>query len=248
MALRIDEPQVKRSNTMPNKKSEPGREPLPPYISFKTFLGFIQKLKETAVPERIDVSLLRTYSGSVGRQLIAALRYLGLIEEGGRTTEKMVPLVKAYDTSEWQEALSNVIFDAYGELTGDLNLDVATPAQLEEKFRLRGAEGEVLQKCFTFYVTAVRHAGVTLSPHIVNRPRARAERGRSRSRRLPESAAENGAVAEVPSPQAGTVRFAFPIPAKVPATILVPADLESEDWEMIDSMIRAYIERRRKGT
>ena len=63
--------------------NDDARKPLPPYISFKTFTGFMQKLKETTVPERIDGSVLKNYAGSTAAQLTAALRSLRLIEENG---------------------------------------------------------------------------------------------------------------------------------------------------------------------
>ncbi len=232
------------------KDTSEERAPLPPYISFKTLENFVKRLKETTVPARVDSSLLRTFSGSVARQLTAAMRYLALIEDGGKTTDKLGRLVKAYGTADWQAALGEVIFDAYRELIGDLNLAVATPAQLAEKFKHRGAEGQVLQKCVTFYLAAARQGGMTLSPHIMSKPRGRSERARGRPKRLrPETReAEYNEVMGEPAVQGGaTVRFAFPIPEKHPATIFLPADLNPEDWQMIDAMVRAYIDRRQKG-
>lgn len=227
-------------------KRDDDRLPLPPYISFKTFLGLMQKLKETAIPERIDHSILNTYSGSAARQIIAALKYLRLIEETGRTTDKLRQLVETYDTPQWKGNLTNAIFDAYRDLIGDLNLGVATPAQLEEKFKSRGAEGQVLQRCVAFFIAALTNAGVTFSPHISMKPRARSDRGRGRYKRLrPENSGEE--VADEPLIQTGTVRFCFPIPDKPAATLHLPSDLTTEDWEMVESMIRAFIQRKEKA-
>lgn len=222
-------------------KNEIQRQPLPPYVSFKTFEGFIQKLHDTAVPERVDTSLLRSYSGSVGRQLIATLKYLGLIEDSGRVTGKLEALAKSYGTSEWQQQVGDTISDAYVNVVGDLNLDVATHGQLVEKFKAQGADGQVLQKCVAFYIAALRNAGLTFSPYIAERPRGRPAR-RSKTR----EGIEEQPAADTPQPQPGTVRFSFPIPDKSPATIFLPADLAGEDWEMIDNMVRAYIARRQK--
>jgi len=67
-----------------NKNAD--RQPLPPYVPFKTFVTFIKKLKDTTVPERIDSSVLRSYSGGMAGQLTAALKYLKLTEDNSKTT------------------------------------------------------------------------------------------------------------------------------------------------------------------
>jgi hypothetical protein len=220
------------------------RGPLPPYIPFKTFLTFIQKLKSTAVPERIDLSVLRTYSGSTARQLIAALKFLGLIEDAGTTNEQLTKLVNAYDSPGWKDELSDLIFTKYSDIIGNLNIDIATPAQVDEKFKAKGADGQVLQKCVGFYVAALVNAGVSFSPYIMNRPRAKADRGRVKIKRR-----ENGNGMQDPGeepPSSGMVRFAFPIPGKQSANIYVPAEITEDDWNMIDAMVAAYIQRKEK--
>ncbi len=231
------------------KQDEESKQPLPPYLPFKTFAGFIQRLKGTAVPERIDSSVLRSYSGSSGRQLIAALKFLGLIEEGGSITHQLPILVNAYGAPSWQEVFGNLLRDAYQGVIGDLRVEIATRAQLDERFRSRGADGEVLQKCVAFYVAAMQSAEAKVSPFILERSRPgrpRGSGGRSRTKRE----RQNGGIEteeETPSVQPGTVRFAFPIPDKLPVTMFLPADLSIEDWQMVDAMIQAYIRRREKG-
>ena len=226
---------------------EDERRPLPPYIPFKTFQGFIQKLKDTVIPERVDSTLLRSYSGSVGRQITAALKFLGMVDGNNYTTDKLKAAVKVYGNPQWGEEFSQIVVDAYSDLIGDLNLDVATYGQLADRFRAWGAEGQVLQKCIAFYLAATRNIGWTLSPHITSRERPKTERGsRTRARRTAEP---NGKYStdEIPlAAAAGSVRFSFPIPEKATASLILPSDLVTDDWEMIDSMVRAYISRRQK--
>ncbi len=230
------------------KNTEVERQPLPPYVSFKTLEGFIGKLKETTVPARIDLSVLRNYANSVARQLIVALKWLELIAENGTTSEKLNGLVKSYGSAEWGDVLNQVIFDAYNDLIGDLDLDTATPAQLAEKFRAQGAEGEVLDKCISFYLNALRSAGTTLSPHIMNRPRGRpASRGKVRRTSVESVPLMPAPGEQSPAGTVGTVRFSFPIPDKPSVTMFLPADLVDKDWEMIDAMVRAYIARKEKS-
>src|SRR5258706_1259760 len=109
------------------------RQPLPPYIPFKTFQGFIQKLKDTVIPERIDTRLLRSYSVSMGRQITAALKFLQMIDGNNFTTEKLKAAVKVYGTPQWGEDFGQIVTEAYMELIGDLNLDVATYGQFADR-------------------------------------------------------------------------------------------------------------------
>jgi hypothetical protein len=223
------------------------RRPLPPYIPFRTFQGFIEKLRDTAVPERVDTSLLKSYSGSIGRQIVAALKFLKLLDDNNFATQELSKVVKAFGSAEWQETFADILVGAYSELIGDLNLDVATFGQLQDRFKTWGAEGQVLQKCISFYLSATTNVGWTISPHISNRERARSERTpRTRSKRVQlvddEQRESNGSSENV----LGSVRFSFPIPGKSTAGISLPSDLVTEDWEMIDTMIRAYIARKNK--
>jgi hypothetical protein len=232
--------------------TETERLPLPPYVSWKTFLNLIERLKGTSVPNRIDPSVLRSYAGSVGRQLVVTLKYLNLIEEGGRTNERLKKLVASYDTTEWQEALTEVLFDAYSDVhSGVENLDEATYRELQDAFRRVGADGAVLDKCISFWIGGMISCGTTVSPHIVNRPKARstARNGKPRKASKPAVDPTDHTQAEpnpVAGPQSGYAKFSFPVPGKASATIYVPADLATDDWEMIDAMIRAYVTRRNK--
>jgi len=221
------------------------RQPLPPYIPFKTFQGFIQKLKDTVIPERVDSTLLRSYSGSMGRQLIAALKFLKFVDGNNYSTDGLKAAVKSYGSPEWGETFGEYVVGAYGELIGELNLDVATYGQLAERFKAWGADGQVLQKCIAFYLAATRNIGWTISPHVTSRERIKNERSiRPRAKKRDE--ADGNRDLEIPSSGAGSIRFSFPVPEKTTASLILPSDLAPEDWEMIDSMVRAYISRRQK--
>lgn len=234
---------------MAEKDKENGKQPLPPYISFKTFYGLIQRLHElSVVPDQIDSGVLRSYSNSVARQIITALKYLRLIEPSGKTTDRLRNLVAAFDNLDaWQQQLSDLIFDVYQPIISDLNLDTATAKQLAERFRAIGAEGEVLQKCVSFFVAALLSSGTTISPHIIQAPRKKQERPRGSKNTLRKTratkASDDDDVAETPTATGGSVKFSFPVPEKGTATIFIPSDVTSEDWEMIEIMMRAYVSR-----
>jgi len=206
----------------------------------------VQKLKDTVIPERVDTTLLRSYSGSVARQLIAALKFLGMVDGNNYSTDKLKTAVKAYGAPEWSENFGEIFAAAYSELIGDVNLDIATYGQLADRFRAWGADGQVLQKCIAFYLTATRNIGWTISPHITSRKPPRNERASRSHAKKPTEVNQRELPEENAATGSGSVRFSFPIPEKSTASLILPSDLVTEDWEMIDSMVRAYISRRQK--
>ena len=76
--------------------TEKSRKRLPPYISYKSFRNFIDNLQQTGIPSRIDRSYWgERLSGSTGTQLMAALRFLGLVDTNGVPDERLRQLVMA---------------------------------------------------------------------------------------------------------------------------------------------------------
>jgi hypothetical protein len=150
-----------------------GRKRLPPYISYRLFRNFLERLLQQGVPARIDRSYwerIGLLSGSSGTQLMAALRYLNLIDENGRPLERLKPLVLA--KGEQRTALLREIArDCFGfALQGSLDPGSATYQQLEEifveKFQL---DGQLSRKCLKFFCEISKDAGLQLSPYILER-------------------------------------------------------------------------------
>ena len=225
------------------------RKPLPPYIPFKTFQNLIRKLKESTVPDQIDLSVLRSYSNSMARQVVASLKYMKLIDPFGKTQDRLRVLVDNYDTPQWRDTWLESFFEVYDPLLNGLSLESATPQQLEEKFRIAGAEGQMLQKCMAFFVAGVAEAGAGISPHITNRPRKpRAGKGRGRPKKTENNDGETRDLVFTPDigfgkPPVGWAKFVLAVPGKGPVTILMPNDVTTDDWEMINTMMNAYVAR-----
>ena len=139
----------------------------PPYIPYATFDNFINGLGESAVPDKIDSSLMRNLSGSARSGLMVALRYLNLIDEDGNTIGPLEKLAKSQGAQRG-EILSVVLAAAYSFLgSGDLDLTRATPAQLAEAIGAEGATGGTRDKAVGFFLKAAETAGIPLSPHIL---------------------------------------------------------------------------------
>lgn len=124
-----------------------------PYTSFKTLLNFIQKLTaDKAVPPRIDRSIL---GGSEGQktQVLAALRFFGLIGDRGDVTPLLQQLVD--DEKDRPRNMRALLQKHYPKATSLAEVN-ATTKQLEETFS--GLSGDTLRKAMTFYLHAAKYA------------------------------------------------------------------------------------------
>jgi hypothetical protein len=153
--------------------TEKGRKHLPPYVSYRTFHNFIEQLQQR-MPSRIDRSYWGDIlSGSTGIQLMAALRFLGLIDANGKPAERLKPLVSARGEPRTQ-FLRDITYDAFGfVLKSSLDLESATYSQLEEVFHNTfQLTDDVSRKCVKFFIAMAGDAGMTLSPFITRRTRS----------------------------------------------------------------------------
>lgn len=153
--------------------TDKGRRHLPPYVSYRTFLNFISGLQQR-VPSRIDRSFWGDmFSGSTGTQLMAALRFLRLIDANGKPTERLKPLVSAKGEQRAQ-LLREIATEAFDfALRSSLDLESATYAQLEEVFHNTfQLTDDVSRKCVKFFIGMASDAGMVLSPFITKRTRS----------------------------------------------------------------------------
>ncbi len=155
---------------MTNDKS---RKHLPPYVSYRTFRNFIDGLQQR-VPARIDRSYWGdTLSGSTGIQLMAALRFLNLIDDNGKPATRLKPLVIAKGNQR-EELLKEIALESFSfALQGPLDPQSATYGQLNEFFHETFQLTEdVGRKCIKFFVELAHDAGISLSPFITKRLRS----------------------------------------------------------------------------
>ncbi len=148
------------------------RKRLPPYISYRTFRNFLDELQQ-GVPSRIDRSYWgERMSGSTGTQLVAALRFLGLIDGSAAPTDRLRKLAVLKGTSK-AEQLKQITNESFGFLAGTVDPQTATYAQLEEAFHHAfQLTGDVSRKCIKFYVAIAIDSGCQLSSFITKRIRS----------------------------------------------------------------------------
>jgi hypothetical protein len=149
------------------------RKRLPPYVSYRTFYNFIDRLQQ-GIPSRIDRSYWsERLSGSNGTQLMSALRFLGLIDTSATPTSLCRQLVSARGPQR-TEVLRQITSEAYSSLLqGSIDSQTATYSQLEEAFHNTFELTEsVRRKCIKFFVMLASDAGIPLSPFIMKRVRS----------------------------------------------------------------------------
>jgi hypothetical protein len=144
--------------------------PCPPYATFSPLTNFLNKLRDTQVPSRIDPSVFGNVSGSLSYSVIAALKVLKLIASDGTPTTAFINLVNA-DDEERKDCLREVLPNAYPTLfDGTFDITKATAAQFDEHIRERyEAKGSTIDKVAAFFIAAASYTGLPISQLIKDR-------------------------------------------------------------------------------
>jgi len=156
----------------------------PPYATFPSFLNFINKLRETQVPSRIDPSVFGNASGSVSYSIIAALKSLGLIRADGTPEPRFIDFVKADDEAR-KGIMESIIALGYPTLSqGSINIRTTTAGQFDEHIReAYDVKGSTVDKVATFFIAAAKYAGMEISPHLAARKPTASSAASAKSRR-----------------------------------------------------------------
>jgi len=215
-----------------------------PVVSFTSLVNFLNQLRDHGmVPNRVDKSLMPKASGSQQMGMLAALRYLALIDETGKPSKEFTTLVTASD-SERKPMLAECIRRSYEFLfsKNGFDLEKGTTGELAEKFRELKISGSTVTKATAFFLAAAKEADIRISPHI--RPVA-TPRSAPNPRRAVKTKEELVAtpIQKQDEVDADTHRFEIPIPGKPSVKVIVPSALDADDWEMLQSMITVYIKR-----
>lgn len=170
---------------MVNRNGSQEKSEAPPYVSFKTVWNFLDKLGEIGTPPRIDRSVWGdTLSGGYGFQLMAALRFLTLIDENGTSQPELRGI--ADDVPNRKIWLRDRLVNFYGNSIQQLDLSQATMAQLQEAFRdAYSVTGATLNKAISFFLGAARAGEIPLSPYIERNVRRRTTTGKTKKKTKP---------------------------------------------------------------
>lgn len=137
----------------------------PPYLPFKTFLGFIERLGEKPLPPKIDRSMMGTKSGGEQVNLIQAMKGFRLIH-GDQAVAPLLGEFVAADDDRKKALVSRLVQAHYPEQM-KVSEQNGTPELLDRSFEQSFAvTGDTRRKAVTFFLQAARYAGLDLSPHF----------------------------------------------------------------------------------
>jgi hypothetical protein len=148
------------------EQKKEGKKWAPPYVAYKTFLNFLERLKAVGMPNKIDRGVVPSYSGGIQSHLFSALKYLNLMSQHGIPTERLIKLVNS-EGPERLKVFKEILVTSYGFLfESGINLKGLTSDELRELFDKQGLSGGTLPKAIKFFVEASKNAGIELSPYI----------------------------------------------------------------------------------
>jgi len=211
---------------------------VPPYVSYSSFKSFIKGLGETIVPDRIDKTVMKNYSGSIVYALIPTLVWLGLIDEKGMPQKSLRDLAEASkDDNLYKEEIGK-LFNARYTFLADIgvNLKTATGGQVEEAFKSQGASGATVSKAMTFFINMAKHGSITLSNHI----KAPTVPRKQSTKKAKSSAVSEKETQSKPAP--GYESFEIPIPGAGAVKVSFPENMTESQWTMFSVVLKAYTE------
>lgn len=142
----------------------------PPYATFSAFINFLNKLRDTGVPSRIDPSVFGNASGSLSYSIISALKFLKLIDESGTPSQQFIDLVGVPDDARGLR-LKPIIQASYPSLfKAPVHLSSMTAGQFDEHMRQEyGVSGSTVDKVALFFIAASKMADIPISAHLLSR-------------------------------------------------------------------------------
>jgi len=163
---------------MENGKQNESQKAVPVYLSFKTLQSAVQSLRTHGLPSVLDRTAFGSRSGGEQVQILSAFKFLGFIDDANRTQPILKNLVLVTEGSADEKAiLAAILKDRYANAIA-LNLEAATPAQLNKAIEDYGAGGSTRERSVRFFVKAAEYSGMKLSPRLTARkPRSSSPSG-----------------------------------------------------------------------
>lgn len=223
--------------------------PIPAYIPWTTFADFMSHLEAAGVPSRIDKSVMAHLPPLTSGQILTTLKFLRLIDNDGSTASgHLQKLAGAFGTEQWAGALKELVVPRYESIIGELDLESATPHQLNECFDKVCDKEQMRSKSERFYLTVLTEAGVAFSPHLLKKaPSNGGARKKAPRKKRPSTAGKRAERWKAPEPDdpSGTHRYPLYFKGKPDGALIVPNELSESDCKVIElqlAVLKAYAE------
>lgn len=142
--------------------------PAIPYVSFTTFCTALDYLKSHGTPDKIDSSVFPNLSGGSVSHLLLSMRFLGVIDDKGRSQAVLTQVV---DEKTRKSALAKLLPQAYTAVFQKVDLSKASPSTLDEALKAQKVTGATHRKAKAFLLKAAQFAGLPISNHLLKRTR-----------------------------------------------------------------------------
>lgn len=170
------------------------QRPTPMYVSYLTFANLLDWLRDLGtLPSQFDRSFWGSkFSGSGGAQLMAGLRFLGLLR--GDTPDDRLEALALASNEERKNLFLAILKDAYGaEFIA--SLPKTTPKLVNDRLRELGTTDATHDKARSFFVNAAKAIGLHLPPQLAKQARNRpsvSRKGASSRRKTIEVEGQTG--------------------------------------------------------
>lgn len=107
-----------------------------PYAPIGNVLSVIHRLRESGLPDELSINSIVRIGISEGNasRTVAALQYLGLIDEDGRRTKLMDALERS-SSEEYPNVLAEILRQAYSDIFQIINPETDKEFQIIDSFR-----------------------------------------------------------------------------------------------------------------
>jgi hypothetical protein len=131
-----------------------------PAAPFKTFLRLVAYLNDQGLPSHLGVANLTSFPARTASQLIAGLKWLGLVSPRNESTVALQEMVEAFGTAAFHEKIKLLLKDRYGIEQTHITLPLSKVADIL-RLRVPDASDEVISRAALFYAHAHRYALLT---------------------------------------------------------------------------------------
>jgi len=165
----------------------------PPYGNVAWYKRFLELIKSKSW-EKIDITWIESniIGGPNATMLFRGLRFLGLIEENGKTTSKLEGL--RLNGPEFKQNLKNVVEESYKSLFKTVAIEKAPLVAIVNYFKREpyGYGQATAEQAMKIFIYLAQEAGIPLSQELIS---PKIEKGPKVPRRVPRKEAETKAEA-----------------------------------------------------
>jgi hypothetical protein len=218
----------------------------PAYASPKSLTTFFNDRRKGPDTDVVDKSLMTNFSGSTQLELMATLKFLGMIGDKGEPQQVYKEYVKATDEGR-KAMLGPILRKAYPFIFNVPGFDIerATSLTVAERFRQQNISGSTLSRAVAFFLAVCKEADIKVADNIKPPPMGKSSTPKAKREPAVQAATLGGNGEqrhEAEKAPHGHQIFEIPIPIDRKVKIIIPNDWAPADWDRFTKMLALYVE------